>query len=51
MEKYKILKTIGDGTYGSVFKAQNLTTGEIVAIKHMKKSYYKWDQCVSLREV
>jgi protein kinase len=25
--------------------------GEIVAIKKMKKKYYKWDSCVSLREI
>ena len=25
--------------------------GEIVAIKKMKKKYYKWDQCISLREI
>ena len=27
MEKYNILKTIGDGTYGSVVKAMNMKTG------------------------
>lgn len=61
MEKYSGLKTIGDGTYGSVVKAMNMKTGkfhivmqyigEIVAIKKMKKKYYKWDACVSLREI
>jgi male germ cell-associated kinase len=25
--------------------------GEIVAIKKMKKKYYKWDSCISLREI
>ena len=25
--------------------------GEIVAIKKMKKKYYKWDACISLREI
>jgi serine/threonine protein kinase len=33
MEKYKILKTLGDGTFGSVFKAINIKTRNIVAIK------------------
>lgn len=69
MEKYNGLKTIGDGTYGSVVKAMNMKTGilliflilfflinspklgEIVAIKKMKKKYYKWDACISLREI
>ena len=33
MDKYKILKTLGDGTFGSVFKAINIKTRNIVAIK------------------
>jgi len=28
-----------------------LITGEIVAIKKMKKKYYRWEQCVSQKEV
>ena len=47
MEKYNQLKTIGDGTYGSVIKAMNRRTGEIVAIKKMKKKYFKWPECVN----
>jgi len=39
MEKYKVFKVIGDGTYGSVMKAWNINTGEVVAIKRMKKKY------------
>ena len=37
MDKYTILETLGDGTYGSVVKAINKTTNEEVAIKKMKK--------------
>ena len=51
MEKYKIIKTIGDGTYGSVSKAVNKETSEVVAIKKMKKKYFNWEQCVDLREI
>lgn len=29
MEKYQLLKTIGDGTYGSVHKAKNRETGKL----------------------
>jgi hypothetical protein len=25
--------------------------GEIVAIKKMKKKYFKWDSCINLREI
>jgi male germ cell-associated kinase len=30
MNRYKILKSLGDGTYGSVLKAVNKQTGEVV---------------------
>ncbi len=33
MEKYKIGKVLGDGTFGSVMKAVDTTTGQVVAIK------------------
>jgi protein kinase len=51
MDRYKIVKTIGDGSYGSVTKAINKTTGETVAIKKMKKKFYSWDEAMSLREI
>jgi hypothetical protein len=46
MDNYSIVKVIGDGTYGSVIKAMNKKTGEIVAIKKMKKKYFRWNLCV-----
>jgi protein kinase len=51
MERYRVLKNIGDGTFGVVFKAVNRSTGEIVAIKKMKKKYYSWESCIILREI
>lgn len=33
MKRYQNLKTLGDGTYGSVVLARNHDTGETVAIK------------------
>ncbi len=51
MDKYNILKTLGDGTYGSVVKGVNKTTGEEVAIKKMKKKFYSWEECMALREI
>ncbi|EFN53549.1 hypothetical protein CHLNCDRAFT_25716, partial [Chlorella variabilis] len=50
MQRYKVTKQLGDGTYGSVFKAKNKQTGEVVAIKKMKRKYYTWDECLALRE-
>jgi serine/threonine protein kinase len=51
MERYKILKVIGDGTYGTVSKGLALDTGEFVAIKRMKKKFYSWEECLDLREI
>ena len=51
MQRYKVTKLLGDGTYGSVHKGVNRQTGEVVAIKHMKKKFYSWEECIALREV
>ena len=51
MERYKIIKTIGDGSFGSVARAINKTTNEVVAIKKMKKKFYSWDEAMALREI
>ncbi|MCO5572347.1 hypothetical protein L7F22_026100 [Adiantum nelumboides] len=51
MHRYKVIKLLGDGTYGSVWKALNFHDNEIVAIKKMKRKYYSWEECMDLREV
>ena len=51
MDRYKITKTLGDGTYGSVVKAINKQTNEEVAIKKMKKKFYSCEECMALREI
>eukprot|EP00744_Colponema_vietnamica_P007482 GILI01010767.1.p1 GENE.GILI01010767.1~~GILI01010767.1.p1 ORF type:complete len:598 (-),score=61.24 GILI01010767.1:62-1855(-) len=51
MDKYEIVKQIGDGTYGTVAKAVHKKTGQLVAIKRMKQKYYSWDECIKLPEV
>ncbi|XP_068649779.1 cyclin-dependent kinase F-4-like [Aristolochia californica] len=51
MDRYKVIKEVGDGTFGSVWRAMNKQTGEIVAIKKMKRKYYSWEECMNLREV
>lgn len=50
MHRYKIIRSLGDGTYGSVVEAKN-QKNETVAIKKMKQKYYTWDECMKLREV
>ncbi|KAK4743517.1 hypothetical protein SAY87_001518 [Trapa incisa] len=51
MERFKLNREVGVGTFGSVWKAINKLSGEVVAIKRMKKKYYSWEECINLREV
>jgi len=51
MHRYKTMKKLGDGTYGSVVLGKAHDTGETVAIKKMKRKYYSWEECMNLREV
>jgi len=36
LDKYQKLEKLGEGTYGIVYRAQNLDTGEHVAIKKIR---------------
>ncbi|KAK9914057.1 hypothetical protein M0R45_037855 [Rubus argutus] len=51
MERYELIKEVGNGTFGTVWRAINKKTGEVVAIKKLKKRYYSWEECENLREV
>jgi serine/threonine protein kinase len=51
MERYKILKTVGRGTFGVVYKAVNTATGEVCAIKKLNKKFQSWEECLELREI
>ncbi|KAM0046477.1 putative protein-serine/threonine kinase CMGC-RCK family [Helianthus debilis subsp. tardiflorus] len=51
MDKYTIIKEVGNGTFGVVWQALNKHNGELVAIKKMKRKYYSWEECMNLREV
>ena len=42
---------MGDGAFGTVYKAINIKTQEVVAIKTMKNKYKSWDECLELREI
>ena len=51
MNKYKIIRQIGDGTYGNVFEAINTETNERVAIKKLKNKINSWNECIEQNEV
>ncbi|XP_054984363.1 serine/threonine-protein kinase MAK [Sorex araneus] len=51
MNRYTTMRQLGDGTYGSVLMGQSKESGELVAIKRMKRKFYSWDECMNLREV
>ena len=45
-----MLSRLGGGTFADVYKAKEKSTGELVAIKVLKKKYNKWEDCLELRE-
>eukprot|EP00759_Apiculatamorpha_spiralis_P008819 PhF_6_TR15674/c0_g1_i2/m.24370/K08829/MAK; male germ cell-associated kinase len=51
MNRYKVLQTIGDGSYGLVMKAIMIETGDVVAVKKMKRKFSTWQECMELREI
>ena len=50
MEDYEMLTRLGGGSFADVYKALEISTGEIVAIKILKKKYKKLEECQELRE-
>ncbi|XP_041333317.1 serine/threonine-protein kinase ICK isoform X2 [Pyrgilauda ruficollis] len=51
MNRYKTIRQLGDGTYGSVLLGRSIESGELIAIKKMKRKFYSWEECMNLREV
>lgn len=51
MNKYKVIKKLGEGAYGAVVKGININTNQMVAIKRMKGEYANWNQCLQMPEV
>ncbi|XP_024077574.1 serine/threonine-protein kinase ICK isoform X2 [Terrapene carolina triunguis] len=51
MNRYTTIKQLGDGTYGSVLLGRSIDSGELIAIKKMKRKFYSWEECMNLREV
>ena len=51
MNKYQIIKLIGDGTYGQVYEGINKESKTKVAIKKLKKKMSSWEECILQNEV
>jgi protein kinase len=51
MKRYEELEVLGNGAFGTVTKARDRQSGEIVAIKKMKQRYGSFDECLQLKEV
>ena len=50
MNDYEMITRLGGGSFADVYKALEKSTGELVAIKVLKKKYKKWDDCNELME-
>lgn len=51
MNRFKHLHMIGEGSFGVVYLAEEVSSKTLVAIKKMKRKYSSWEECMNLREV
>jgi len=51
MNKYELIRVIGDGTYGIVYEGKNKETKEKVAIKKLKQKYRTLEECKNKIEI
>lgn len=49
MNRYTIMKQLGDGTYGSVLMGKSNESGELVAIKRYVASHFSKGACKILK--
>jgi serine/threonine protein kinase len=51
MDRFQKKETLGSGSFGSVYKALDTKSGEIVAIKKMKQKFKTWEESMALPEI
>ena len=51
MDFYHVISHLGFGSYGTIFKAFDMTSGKVVAIKKLKQKYESCTTCSRLSEV
>lgn len=51
MNKYRLIRKLGEGTFSEVLKAQSVKSGKYVAIKCMKNHFDSIEQVKKLREI
>ncbi|KAG0245687.1 hypothetical protein BGX31_006516 [Mortierella sp. GBA43] len=51
MDQFVVEEELGNGSFGAVFRARHKESGELVAIKKMKKRFTSHGECRSLQEV
>jgi hypothetical protein len=49
--KYKFLRVLGTGHYGTTFLCSNLASGELVAIKALDKHHPEYERPLALQEI
>ncbi|CAK0852525.1 unnamed protein product [Prorocentrum cordatum] len=48
---YEVLKQLGEGAFGKVYKAQHRGTGDVVAVKQIKLGSRSWDEALKSMEL
>jgi len=51
MERFKILSSLGDGSFGQVYRVIDQESGEVLAMKKFKRKYQSWEEAVGNPEV
>ena len=51
MNKYELIKILGDGTYGIVYEGRDRETREKVAVKKLKEKFSSLEECLKRKEV